>query len=200
MRQALRTATNELMLNYSATRSIIAQLVRRVGQLYNTLKASMELRMIRVLFVCLGNICRSPMAEAVMQHLVQQAGLEKQIVVDSVGTGDWHVGSPAHHGTRDVLQRMGIPYDGRARQLIKDDLQSATYAIAMDRENVAAIRALDRKGEFASKVRLLLDFAPEGSPRDVPDPYYEGNFDYVYELVDGGCRGLLTYIRAEHGL
>jgi hypothetical protein len=80
-------------------------------------KSQIQNQMIRVLFVCLGNICRSPMAEAVFQHLVNEAGLVAQIVVDSAGTGDWHVGEPAHTGTRRVLTQRGIAYNGRARQV-----------------------------------------------------------------------------------
>lgn len=154
---------------------------------------------IRVLFICLGNICRSPMAEAIMQHLVAEAGLTDKIVVDSVGTGDWHVGQPAHRGTREVLQRHGVSYSGVARQITVDDL-STPYLIAMDRQNLADARALDPTGLVASRLSLLLDYGPPGGPRDVPDPYYTGDFDTVYHLIDAACQGLLKHIREKHDL
>ncbi len=156
--------------------------------------------MIRVIFVCLGNICRSPMAAAVFQHLVDQAGLSTQIEVDSAGIGRWHVGAPPHPGTREILQRQGIVYSGQARQITLADLHAADYLVAMDSDNIAALRKLDRQAVLDAKLFLLLDFAPQGGSRDVPDPYFEDNFDDVYQLVEVGCRGLLEHIRAEHKL
>jgi protein-tyrosine phosphatase len=156
--------------------------------------------MVNVLFVCLGNICRSPMAEAVMRHLVREAGLEDQIAVDSVGTGDWHVGEPPHRGTQEILRRYQIVHDGVARQVTVRDLQEADYVIAMSSDNISELRRLDRAGVINGKVGLLLDYAPDMDVRDVPDPYYEGNFDRVYELVTAGCTGLLQHIRRTHGL
>lgn len=156
--------------------------------------------MIKVLFVCLGNICRSPMAEAVFAQLVQEAGLDKQIVVDSVGTGDWHIGEGAHRGTLAMLRQHHIPYNGQARQVTPNDLQKSDYVVAMDGGNVQDLEALDRDGVLNGKLFLLLDFAPQQEVRFVPDPYYAGNFDEVYRLVDMGCRGLLEHIRKEHDL
>jgi protein-tyrosine phosphatase len=155
---------------------------------------------IHVVFVCLGNICRSPMAEAVMRHKVRAAGLEGHIVVDSVGTGDWHIGEPPHHGTREVLRRNAIDYEGYARQVAERDLQDADYLIAMASDNLAALRRLDRAGLIDGKVALLMDYARDAEVRDVPDPYYTGEFDRVYDLVEAGCEGLLRHIRREHGL
>lgn len=156
--------------------------------------------MIRVLFVCLGNICRSPMAEAVFQRQVDQAGLADQFEIDSAGTGGWHVGDPAHRGTQTVLRRNDIAYAGRARQVQPGDLQYYDYVIAMDADNMADLRRMDRQEALNGKLHQLLEFAPAGYPRDVPDPYYDGKFDLVYELVDAGAAGLLDHIRAEHGL
>ena len=156
--------------------------------------------MIRVLFVCLGNICRSPMAEGVFRYLVEEAGLSHEIAVDSAGTSSWHVGEPAHPGTQEALRQRGIRYQGRSRQITNSDLQTTDYVIVMDGENLADVRRLDRPGGSASKVSRLLDYAPAGAPEDVPDPYYVGGFDHVYRLVEAGCGGLLAHIRAEQGL
>jgi protein-tyrosine phosphatase len=153
---------------------------------------------VRVLFVCLGNICRSPMAEAIFQRLVDAAGLADQIEVDSAGTSAYHIGERAHPGTRRVLSHHGINYDGQARQLRPEDAQNGTvYLIAMDGENVAEIRR--RLGDVPHLHRLL-DFASHAPMHDVPDPYYSDNFDYVYRLVEDGCRGLLATVRAEQSL
>ncbi|SRR5690606_25209153 len=153
--------------------------------------------MIQVLFVCLGNICRSPMAEAVFKHMVDQAGLSDQIKVDSAGTGSWHVGEPAHMGTRRVLRDYGIDYTGRARQIIQDDLQTDTYIIVMDESN---LREIQRRFRPHARLHRLLDFAEELPERDVPDPYYTGNFEYVYQLVVEGCAGLLAHIRRQENI
>jgi protein-tyrosine phosphatase len=153
---------------------------------------------VRVLFVCLGNICRSPMAEAVFQRMVDNAGLTDKIEVDSAGTSSYHVGERAHPGTRRVLAHHGIEYDGRARQLRLDDVSNGTtYLIAMDAENVAILQ--ERLGD-QPHIHRLLDFASNTPVHDVPDPYYTDNFDYVYRLVDDGCRGLLAAIRANEGV
>jgi protein-tyrosine phosphatase len=156
--------------------------------------------MIDVLFICLGNICRSPMAEAVLKQLVDQAGLAEHIAVDSVGTGAWHIGEPPHPGTQAVLGRNGVPFAGAARQLTKADLDAADYLIAMDADNVAEVRRLGLSDANRPKLRRLMEFAPADLPRDVPDPWFTGDFDETYRLVSAGCRGLLEQIRREHDL
>ncbi|PYI55419.1 low molecular weight protein-tyrosine-phosphatase [Paenibacillus flagellatus] len=156
--------------------------------------------MIRVLFVCLGNICRSPMAEAVFRHKVKEAGLDGRIRVDSAGTGDWHVGRPPHEGTRRLLDRKRIDWQGMtARQVTKDDLAEFDYIVAMDGSNLSNLRemAAERGDGSEAKLYRLLDFVPEKKLNDVPDPYYTGNFEEVYDLVDAGCGALLDKIRRE---
>jgi protein-tyrosine phosphatase len=152
---------------------------------------------IRVLFVCLGNICRSPMAEAIFQKLVEDAGLEDRFEIASAATSHWEIGSPPHPGTQAVLRKHNIRVraDKRAVQISAADLYYYDYVVAMDSENLADLSAFGQK-----KVYRLLDFAPQGSPRDVPDPYYTRNFDYVYQLVEAGCAGLLAHIRQQENL
>lgn len=157
--------------------------------------------MIRVLFVCLGNICRSPMAEGVFRHLVQQENLAVHFEIESGGTGTWHIGEPSHPGTRRELQAHGIDLGNkRARQVTPRDIETADYVIAMTESNLRNLQRFDYDSHLDGKAYLLLDFADDVSLREVPDPYYEDNFDLVYELVEAGCRGLLDHIRKEKGL
>ena len=156
-------------------------------------------RPIRVLFVCIGNICRSPMAEAVFRHQVNAAGLADQFFIDSAGTGGWHTGERPHRGTLAILAQHGVdPGDQRARRLAPADFASFHYIVAMDRENLDDMAAFARGA--ASRTRLLLDYAPDLGTREVPDPYYSGGFEHVYQLVTAGCRGLLAHIREREGL
>lgn len=151
---------------------------------------------IRVLFVCTGNICRSPMAEAVFQHIVKEEGLADQFEIASSGTSGWHVGERPHSGTQNILKTYGVELakNKRAQQLTRNDFETYDYIIAMDSINLSDM------SHYSREVPRLLDFAPEGTPNDVPDPYYSGGFDYVYKLVEAGSRGLLNHIRAEKGI
>ncbi len=163
----------------------------------------------QILFVCLGNICRSPMAEAVMRHEVAKAGLNGVIEVDSAGTGDWHLGKPPHEGTRQVLEQHGISYEGMAaRQVKRNDYDQFHYIVCMDGKNYGDVRKLfgiggvhDGAGEKAwPKVLTFMSLMPDRGLEDVPDPYYTGNFDFVYELVEEGCEVLLQKVKSDLGL
>jgi protein-tyrosine phosphatase len=155
----------------------------------------------RVLFVCMGNICRSPTAEGVMRTLVEQAGLHDSVELDSAGTGAWHVGSPPDRRAAEAASARGIALDGTARQVRAQDFLDFDLLVAMDRENLRELRQ-QAPGEAArAKVRLLREFDPAGAGSDgldVPDPYYgaAGGFDEVFELVHAACEGLLEQIRA----
>jgi protein-tyrosine phosphatase len=153
---------------------------------------------IHVLFVCTGNICRSPMAEGVFRHLVAQAGLADRIMADSAGTGPWHTGEPPHHGTRRVLRERGIDYQHVARQVRGDDFERFEYIVALDRGHLGELRSLARRE--GAELALLMDYAPSAHTRDVPDPYYDGRFAEVYALIEQGCRGLLAHIVEREGV
>lgn len=157
--------------------------------------------MINVVFVCMGNICRSPMAEAVFIDLVEKAGLSDKFRIDSAGTIGYHVGEPAHRGTQQVLAKNGIKFQGTSRQFHINDFSAFDYVIAMDGDNLNDLQRLaSHADDDTTQVALLLDFADHATEREVPDPYYTGSFDYVYDLVLDGCEGLLAHIRKEHNL
>lgn len=160
----------------------------------------------RILFVCLGNICRSPMAEAVMRHQVEQALLSDRIEVDSAGTGDWHIGHPPHEGTRKQLDQHRISHQGmKARLVTTNDFEVFDYIVCMDTNNLRDVRKL-LKGEAetiseggGARKRLFtfMELLPNKGMADVPDPYYDGNFSFVYELVENGCKELLKRVQAD---
>jgi len=161
-------------------------------------------RPVRLLFVCLGNICRSPTAEGVMRALVAEEGVEESIEIDSAGTGSWHVGSAPDERATDAARARGLVLGGAARQVQPVDLERFDLLLAMDAENARELSALAEDERQRAKVRLLREFDPasnDGSPTrdlDVPDPYYggAGGFDEVLDLVQAACEGLLQEIRA----
>ena len=148
--------------------------------------------MIRVMFVCLGNICRSPMAECVLKDMVKKRGLAQRFIIDSSATSTEEIGNPIHYGTRTRLRQAGVLLvEHRATQLKASDYGKYDYFIGMDTSNRRnMLRMLG--GDPEGKVHLLLDFTDH--PRDVADPWYTGNFDATYEDVVAGCEGLLRTV------
>lgn len=147
--------------------------------------------------VCMGNICRSPLAHGVFEHLVEAAGLAEQIGVDSAGTHAYHVGEAPDPRSQEVASRRGVDLSAqRARRVSREDFEIFDYVLAMDRDNFAILQDLCPPGH-EGKLRLFLEFATDRSEREVPDPYYGGQagFERVLDLVDAGSKGLLEEIR-----
>jgi protein-tyrosine phosphatase len=154
----------------------------------------------RILFVCMGNICRSPTAEAVMRGLLRAEGLGQVVAIDSAGTGGWHAGDPPDARAVAAARSRDIVVEGAARQVIADDFDRFDLLLAMDRDNERELLARAPDDEARAKVRLLREFDPAAvaaGDLDVPDPYYGGphGFDRVLDLVDAACRGLLDELR-----
>ena len=156
---------------------------------------------IRVLFVCLGNICRSPLAEAVFRHQVRERGLEDRFEIDSAGTSGYHQGAPPDRRSTETARRRGVELTGRSRMVSADDLRRFDYVIAMDAENEAELRDLLADGGTA-RVHRLREWDPQPDAGDVPDPYYGGarGFDDVHDIVDRASAGFLAHVVRAHGL
>lgn len=156
--------------------------------------------MIRICFVCAGNICRSPTAEAVMDALVSDAGLDDAIAVESAGTGGWHAGDPPDRRSAAEARTRGVTLAGSARQFRAADFARFEYVLALDAENADHLRRIAPDADAEARVHLLREFDPAGPDPvdglDVPDPYYGGNqgFAHVYDVIDAACRGLLAHI------
>ena len=156
--------------------------------------------MVKVLFVCLGNICRSPLAEGVFHFLLVQNGLDRKVGVDSCGTSAYHIGELADKRSRDVAFSHGIRLTSKARQLSMDDVDTFDYIIAMDSSNYKSILGLFGQS-IKSKVFLMRDFDEvSGTTKDVPDPYYGGldGFENVYQIIYRSCELLLNKIKNEN--
>jgi protein-tyrosine phosphatase len=156
----------------------------------------------RLLFVCLGNICRSPTGAGVMRHLLREHGLEDAVEIDSAGTGDWHVGQPPDARAMGAARERGIEVDGSARQVTVADFEAFDLILAMDRANRDDLRALAPTPEARERVRLLREYDPQAvatGELEVPDPYYGGqdHFEEVLDVVTRACEGLLDDVRAE---
>ena len=154
----------------------------------------------RILFVCMGNICRSPTAEGVMRALLREQGIDGPVELDSAGTGNWHAGDPPDERAVEAARGRGIELDGAARQVTAADFDHFDLIVAMDRDNERALLALAPDEAARAKVRLLREFDPASlaaGELDVPDPYYGGprGFERVLDIVTAGCRGLLDEMR-----
>jgi protein-tyrosine phosphatase len=152
----------------------------------------------RICFVCLGNICRSPTAEGVFQHLVNEAGLSSYFEIDSAGTGAWHVGNPANSKSQAMANQHGVKLHSRARQVAHSDFGYFDLLVAMDNSNFRDLRAMATSSEH-DKIILLRDFDEEPGDGQVPDPYYGGmdGFKLVYNIVYRSCANLLTTLRED---
>jgi len=152
--------------------------------------------MTKVLFVCLGNICRSPTAEGVFHDLVRRRGMETSIGTDSAGTSGWHIGAPPDTRARAEARRRGINLDHlRSRKVAPEDFERFDYVVAMDDSNLEDLRDICPK-PLLERIHLFTDFAPKGTPRGVPDPYYGGpdGFTHVFDLITRCSEGLLAHI------
>lgn len=149
--------------------------------------------MIKVLFVCLGNICRSPMAEAVFRKMVNDENLQDKILIDSAATSSWEHGNPVHNGTKKRLSKEGISVDGMYSRILNDNDLNSNYIIGMDKSNIQNILKF-LNGRFDGEVKMLLEYA--GEKREIADPYYTGDFNTTYNDVVKGCRALLDLIKS----
>ena len=158
--------------------------------------------MINILFVCLGNICRSPLAEGVLTHLINEKGLDNQIHVDSCGTSDYHIGDSPDPRTIRNARENNIELTSRARQFTVSDFEEFDYILAMDDSNYQNIVRLDPEGQYGDKVLLLRDHDPENRGADVPDPYFGGQdgFQDVFEIVNRSVNTFLDQLIEDHSL
>lgn len=155
---------------------------------------------IKVLFVCLGNICRSPLAEALFKDKLSRRGLQEHIEADSCGTSNYHIGDPPDERTQANARRNGITISHRGRQLNQNDLEHFDYILAMDRSNHSNILRLTNAETHRHKIKLMREFDLEGNHDDVPDPYYDGErgFQEVFEILDRSTEQLLVHLEQHH--
>lgn len=150
----------------------------------------------RILLVCLGNICRSPTAEAALREAAADAGLDLE--VDSAGTGDWHIGSPPDRRMTAAAADVGLTLGGAARQVTPEDFERFDLLLVMDRTNLADVCALAPDEASVAKVKLFRSFDPDADGEEVPDPYYGGldGFAHVVEIVRAGARGVVAHLQS----
>jgi protein-tyrosine phosphatase len=156
--------------------------------------------MYRILVVCLGNICRSPTAEAALRAAVEEAGLGDRVTVDSAGTGDWHIGYPPDERMARAAALHGLTLSGRARQVAAAELAEADLVLAMDRQNLADLQAMAAgRDDVLARLHLYRDFEPGGQGADVPDPYYGGadGFAEVVRIVRAAAAGVVDHVWSE---
>lgn len=153
----------------------------------------------KICFVCLGNICRSPTAEGVFQHLVNERGLQSYFYIDSAGTSAYHIGEPANSKSQWVANQQGIKLHSKARRFKKNDLEEFDLVLAMDYENLQNIRQLDDGSGFSDNVKLLREFDPDPDDKAVPDPYYGGmeGFQRVFNVIKRSSEALLGELEAQ---
>lgn len=151
----------------------------------------------RILFVCMGNICRSPAGEGVLRALVEEAGLSDQIEIDSCGTIGFHAGDPPDHRMTAAAAKRGIRLSGQARQIRYQDLKDFDLILTMDEENFRNVARLDAGGTATPRIQRFCSFCQDFSEKEVPDPYYGGDrgFEHVLDLLEDGCRGVLAEAR-----
>ena len=153
----------------------------------------------KLIFVCLGNICRSPTGEGVFQHLVKERNLDPYFQIDSAGTSAFHIGEPANSKSQWTANQHGVKLHSRASQLQRSDLEEYDLILAMDHENLKNIKKLDKNGSFDHKIKLMRDFGPTPEDGSVPDPYYGGmqGFENVFQIVKRSCEALLNELESE---
>lgn len=153
----------------------------------------------KLVFVCLGNICRSPTAEGLFINKVKEAGLESYFYIDSAGTAAYHIGEPANSKSQATANSHGVFLPSKARRFEYADFEEFDLILAMDSSNLSNINQLDRKGRFSSKVKLMREFDSNPEDKEVPDPYYGGQqgFENVYQILDRSCEALFNELKAQ---
>jgi protein-tyrosine phosphatase len=155
---------------------------------------------VKVCFVCLGNICRSPLAQGVFEGLVENEGLQGQIIISSAGVGNWHIGNPPDSRMQQTAQKHGISLNSRARQFQDTDFEDIDLVLAMDHSNLNALQKMRPEVELKDKLFLFRSFDPNSNNNlEVPDPYYGGDqgFEMVYQIVERTCPKILEYLKTK---
>ncbi len=188
----------------AAVKVIGSKIRRAIRALFDSRRRSDEVKakaMVRVLFVCMGNICRSPVAEGVFRRMLEGAGLVEKVYVDSAGTHSYHTGAPPDNRSQATALRRGVDLRGlRARKVTVADFAEFDYVLAMDRDNFEHLLALCGEPELRRRIQLFMDYAPDLPEREVPDPYYGGpnGFERVMDLIEEAAEGLLARIRERY--